>query len=73
VDVQHLLDKIGGRLPGWKGKLLSMVGREMLVKCVLISQPVYHLSFFPMQKMVVETDRQNASKLPLERRRTGEI
>jgi hypothetical protein len=32
VDVQPLLEKIGGRLPGWKGKLLPTAGRETLVK-----------------------------------------
>jgi hypothetical protein len=54
VDVQPLLDKIGGRIPGWKGKLLSMAGRETLVKCVLTSQPIYHLTSFPMQKWLLK-------------------
>jgi len=27
IEVQPLLDKIGARLPGWKGKLLSASGR----------------------------------------------
>jgi hypothetical protein len=54
VDVQPLLDKIGGRLPDWKGKLLSMAGRETLVKCVLTSQPVYHLTVVPMQKWLLK-------------------
>jgi hypothetical protein len=44
VEVQPLLDKIGGRIPGWKGKLLSMAGRETLVKTVLTAQPIYHLT-----------------------------
>jgi hypothetical protein len=68
--VQPLLDKIGGRIPGWKGKLLSMAGGDTLVKCVLSSQPIYHLTVFPIQKIVIETDRQDAKKLPLERRGT---
>jgi hypothetical protein len=46
VDFQPLLDKIGGHIPGWKGKLLSMAGRETLVKSVLTSQPIYHLTVF---------------------------
>jgi hypothetical protein len=54
VDVQHLLDKIGGRIPGWKDKLLSMAGRETLVKCVLTSQPIYHLTVFLMQKWLLK-------------------
>jgi hypothetical protein len=50
VDVQLLLDKIGSRIPGWKGKLLSTAGRETLVKSVLTAQPIYRLTVFPMQK-----------------------
>jgi hypothetical protein len=53
VDVQPLLDKIGGRLSGWKGKFLSSAGRETLVKCVLTSQPIYHLTIFPAQKWLI--------------------
>lgn len=52
VDVQTLIDRIGSRLPGWKGKLLTSVGWETLVKIVLSSQPIYHLTVFPTQKMV---------------------
>jgi len=50
MEVQPLLDKIGARLPGWKGKLLSASGRETLVKTVLSSQPIYHMIVFPKQK-----------------------
>lgn len=53
VDVQPLLDKIGGRLPGWKGKFLSLAGRDTLVKCVLTAQPIYHLMVFPVQKWLL--------------------
>jgi hypothetical protein len=37
IEVQPLIDKIGARLPGWKGKFLSTAGRETLVKTVLSS------------------------------------
>ena len=47
VEVQPLIDKIGARLPGWKGKFLSSAGRETLVKTVLSSQPIYHMTAFP--------------------------
>jgi hypothetical protein len=50
VDVQPLLDKIGARIPRWKGKLLSMAGGETLVKTILTSQPIYHLTVFATQK-----------------------
>jgi hypothetical protein len=54
VDDQPLIDKIGGRLPGWKGKMLSSAGRETLVKSVLTSQPIYHLTVFPAQKWLIK-------------------
>lgn len=54
VDVQPLLDKIGTRIPGWKGKLLSMAGRETLVKSVLTLQTIYHLTVFPAQKWMLQ-------------------
>jgi hypothetical protein len=50
IDVQPLLDKIGARLLGWKGRLLSSAGRETLVKTVLSSQPIYHMTVFPELK-----------------------
>jgi hypothetical protein len=52
--VQPLIDKIGARLAGWKGKLLSKAGRETLVKTVISSQPIYHLTVFPLQKWVIQ-------------------
>jgi hypothetical protein len=39
IEVQPLIDKIGLKLPGWKGRLLSTAGRESLVKTVLTAQP----------------------------------
>jgi hypothetical protein len=48
------LDKIGDRLPGWKGKFLSTSGRETLVKTVLSSQPIYHLTVFQAQKWLIK-------------------
>jgi hypothetical protein len=31
-----------------------MAGRETLVKCVLTSQPIYHLTIFPAQKWLIK-------------------
>jgi len=53
VEVQPLIDKIGARLPGWKGRLLSAAGRETLVKTVLSAQPIYHMTVFPEQKWLI--------------------
>ena len=54
VEVQPLIDKIGARLPGWKGRLLSTAGRETLVKTVLSAQPIYHMTMFPEQKWLIK-------------------
>lgn len=54
VEVQPLIDKIGARLPGWKGRFLSTAGRETLVKTVLSSQPIYHMTAFPEHKWLIK-------------------
>jgi hypothetical protein len=43
-DFQHLEDKCAGKLPTWNGKLINMAGRVSLVKSVLASQAIYHLT-----------------------------
>lgn len=54
ADEQLLIDKIGARLPGWKGRLLSKAGRLTLVNAVLSSIPTYHLTVFPLSKWAVK-------------------
>ena len=54
IEVQPLIDKIGARLPGWKGKFLSSSGKEILVKTVLSSLPIYHLTVFHAQKWLIK-------------------
>jgi hypothetical protein len=53
IDVQPLLDKIGARIPGWKGRFLTMAGRETLVKTVLSAQPIYHMTVFLELKWLI--------------------
>jgi len=48
VRVQPLIERIGQRLPAWKGRWLNRVGRLMLVSSVLSSMPNYHLTVFPL-------------------------
>jgi hypothetical protein len=53
IDVQPLLEKIGARIPGWKGRFLTTAGRETLVKTVLSAQPIYHMTAFPELKWLI--------------------
>ncbi|XP_010230205.1 uncharacterized protein LOC104582388 [Brachypodium distachyon] len=58
IDFQPLIDKVGGRLKGWKGKNLSRAGRVTLAKAVLTSMATYHLSVIKLPKWVrVKLDR----------------
>lgn len=54
IEVQPLIDKQGARLQWWKGKFLSSSGRETLVKIVLSSLPIYHLTVFQAQKWLLK-------------------
>jgi hypothetical protein len=54
IDYMPLLDKVGGKLPGWKGKLMSKVARAQLVKSVLISLVTYHAMVFPLPKWLIK-------------------
>lgn len=44
-DIQPLVDKIIKKVAGWRGKLISLAARAMLIKTCLSSIPVYLLSF----------------------------
>jgi hypothetical protein len=48
VYVQPLIERIGQRLPAWKGKMLNRAGRLTLVTTVLSSMLTYHLTVFPL-------------------------
>lgn len=54
VEVQPLIDKIGASLQGWKGRFLSTAGRETLVKTVLSSQLIYHVTVFEEHKWLIK-------------------
>jgi len=47
VHVQPLIERIGQKLLGWKGKMMNRAGRLTLVTTVLSSMPTYHLTVFP--------------------------
>lgn len=54
VDVQPLIDKIGGKLTAWKGRLMNKAGRLRLVNTVLSSIPTYFLTVFNLQKWAIK-------------------
>ena len=46
--MQPLIECIGQKLLGWKGKMMNRAGRLTLVTTVLSSMPTYHLMVFPL-------------------------
>ncbi|WVZ54663.1 hypothetical protein U9M48_005428, partial [Paspalum notatum var. saurae] len=54
ADEQILIDKVGARLPGWKGRLLSKAGRLQLVQTVLSAITTYHMTVFPLSKWAIK-------------------
>jgi hypothetical protein len=53
-ELQPLVDKILKRIAGWRGKLLSLAARALLVKTCLSSIPVYLLSFLKFPKWAIK-------------------
>jgi hypothetical protein len=52
-DTQFILDMMGSRLAGWKGKLFNRMGRLTLINSVLMPCLVYFLSSFSPSKWLV--------------------
>jgi hypothetical protein len=50
--LQHLEDKIAGKLASWNLKNVNMVGRRVLVWAVLTSQAIYHITSAALPKEV---------------------
>ena len=44
----RIKDQVGRKIVGWKGKLLSNVGREILIKAVAKATPTYIMSIFKL-------------------------
>jgi hypothetical protein len=53
-DIQPMVDKVIGRIPGCKGRLLSYNARLTLLKACLASIPIYLMSIIKFPKWVVE-------------------
>ena len=46
----EIKDRVAKKLAGWKGKLLSIGGREILIKAVAQAVPTYTMSCFQLPK-----------------------
>jgi hypothetical protein len=53
-DLKSLVDKIIKRIAGWRGKLLTQVGRIILINTCLASIPIYLMSFFKFPKWAID-------------------
>jgi hypothetical protein len=53
-ELQPLVDSLLKRLSGWRGKLLSLEDRRLLIQTVLASIPIYMLSFFKFPKWALK-------------------
>jgi hypothetical protein len=53
-DWRMVEERFKKKLSSWKGKMLSSVGRLVLVNSVLSSLPMYMMSFFRIPKGVLE-------------------
>ena len=45
---KRLKDQVGRRIAGWKGKLLSNAGREILIKAMAQVTPTYTINCFKL-------------------------
>ena len=53
-DRKHIEDRFEKKLRGWKGKLLSVGGRLVLINSVLSSLPLFILFFFEVPREVLK-------------------
>jgi hypothetical protein len=53
----YLKDRVWKRIQGWKEKLLSKVGKEILIKTVAQAIPTYAMSCFDLTKMLCDEIR----------------
>lgn len=49
---QHLIDRVRAKTKGWKEKLLSMEGKEILIKSIAQAVPVYAMMVLKIPKNI---------------------
>ena len=49
-----LKERVGQKLASWKGKLLFMVVKEILIKAIAQAIPTYTISFFQLPQSLCE-------------------
>uniref|UniRef100_A0A8I6YX69 Reverse transcriptase domain-containing protein n=1 Tax=Hordeum vulgare subsp. vulgare TaxID=112509 RepID=A0A8I6YX69_HORVV len=54
VHILYILDRIRARLAGWKGKLMSIAGRRVLVRSVLTALPTFALAVLRVPKKFLD-------------------
>ena len=50
----YIKERVWRKLWGWKEKLLSQVGREVLIKVVIQAIPTYTISYFKLPKGLIK-------------------
>jgi hypothetical protein len=49
---QHLIEKVLAKINGWKKKLLSIGGKEVLLKAIAQAMPVFAMTLFKIPKSI---------------------
>ncbi|GJM87648.1 hypothetical protein PR202_ga03624 [Eleusine coracana subsp. coracana] len=49
---KHLVDRVRTKTKGWKSKVLSMGGKEVLIKLIAEAMPVYAMMIFKIPKNI---------------------
>ena len=50
----YIKERVWKKLKGWKEKLLSVAGREFLIKAIIQAIPTYTMSYFKLPKWLIK-------------------